>query len=89
MAQHDDFDRQVVLSSAREADELDHAYECHVEEREHHEEASSPLGLWHGKSWWQPRTAFSAPTACSVGHLGPLTTLTENLPDLLIEIFQS
>jgi anti-sigma-K factor RskA len=62
VAQHDYFDRQVVLSSAREADELDNAYECHVEEREHHEEASSPLGLWHEKSWWRPRTAFSAPT---------------------------
>jgi hypothetical protein len=42
VAQHEDLDRQVVLSSAREADELDHAYERHVEEREHHEEASSP-----------------------------------------------
>jgi hypothetical protein len=30
VAQHDDFDRQVVLNSARDADELDHAYECHT-----------------------------------------------------------
>jgi len=36
VAQDDDLDRQVILSAAQEADELDHADEGHVEERESH-----------------------------------------------------
>jgi len=40
------FDRQVVLSAAQEADELDHADERQVEERDHHEGASSLPGPW-------------------------------------------
>ena len=36
MAQDDDVDRQVILSAAQEADELDHAEEGQVEERESH-----------------------------------------------------
>ncbi|HVA07388.1 MAG TPA: hypothetical protein VNG12_11670 [Acidimicrobiales bacterium] len=36
VAQHDDLDRQIVLSAAREADKLGHANERQVEERVHH-----------------------------------------------------
>jgi len=36
VAQDDDLDRQVILSAAQEADELDHADEGQVEERESH-----------------------------------------------------
>jgi hypothetical protein len=71
VAQHDDFDRQVVLSAAQEADELDHANERQVEERDHHEGASSSPGPWHGKSWWQLWMAFSARTG-SAGDRAPL-----------------
>jgi hypothetical protein len=36
VAQDDDLDRQIILSAAQEADELDHADEGQVEERESH-----------------------------------------------------
>jgi hypothetical protein len=36
VAQDDDVDRQVILSAAQEADELDHADKGQVEERESH-----------------------------------------------------
>jgi hypothetical protein len=47
VTQDDDLDRQIVLSTAREADELDHADERQVEERKHHKKASSLPGPWH------------------------------------------
>jgi hypothetical protein len=72
VAQHDDFDRQVALRAAQEADELDHADERQVEERDHHEGASSPPGPLHGKSWWSLWIAFSARTGSNLPRCGPL-----------------
>jgi len=36
MAQHDDLDRQIVLSASHEPDQLEHADKGQVEERERH-----------------------------------------------------
>jgi hypothetical protein len=61
VAEHDDLDGQVLVSIARETDQLKYADESNVEEGERHAPSSSP-GSRQRKSRLKVRMTFSAPT---------------------------
>ena len=66
MAQHDDLDGEIGVTSANESDELEGAAERQVEEREGHCWMLVALGSSHQSAGRRPWMTFSAPTGRSL-----------------------